>query len=245
MIALALACTLPWPQSPPPPGVFPHPPGYGDTPLPHGLEARAPGAPCFTCHTTDTCAECHPSYPHVFPTDQAHPRVVDECTTCHTDPAAMTAAEVPCTTCHASYPHPDRWEEAGQHGTYALARGDVEAVCGSCHGPVLSGGAALVGCAECHALWPHPAAFDHGAAAVADITACTGCHGEQGDGGRVGVPCSTCHLAYPHPPEFATTGHLPVAAERGESTCLVCHDPGDGPPTMVAPCGAVCHGGKP
>lgn len=245
VFALGSGCAIAWPSASAP-GVFPHPDGYGASPEPHGDEARAADATCGSCHAADACAACHPSYPHAFGVDRAHPPAEDACVTCHADPRGNTVAAAACTACHPSYPHPPGWGAAGVHGKYALDRGSAGAACGNCHGgAALAGEGEAPGCASCHPSWPHVDGFDHGAAAVADPQACAGCHGASGDGGLVAVPCSSCHLGYPHPAGFATAGHLPIAAQRGERTCFVCHAPGDGPAEMAAPCGASCHGGAP
>lgn len=245
--AALAGCTVPWPVASRVAGVYPHPERYGATALPHGLDARAPGATCGTCHPPAACAACHPSYPHAFEPGRVHPAVGtqdDACTACHADPTGLIADELPCTACHASYPHPTGWADAGVHGTYALARGGPVPVCGNCHGASLTGGETAVACDDCHTIWPHPQDFDHGSAAKLDPASCAGCHGAEGDGGPVGVPCTTCHLGFPHPATFVE-GHPAVVEQRGGATCALCHVAGDAPADMPSPCGAGCHGGKP
>ncbi len=165
---------------------------------------------------------------------------LDACLDCHGREGARAPA---CTRCHASWPHPDGWEEAGQHGAYALARGSVAAVCGTCHGADLLGGDTGVSCAACHAAYPHAEGFEdgetHGAAAKKDLQACLDCHGEDGAAIAAGA-CSRCHAPYPHGAGF---DHVSAAAVSGEAVCLTCHEAGDGMAGMPAGCGATCHGG--
>jgi len=82
---------------------------------------------------------------------------------------------------------------------------------------------------------------------VKDLGACAACHADPKDatqwtGGRSGIACSTCHASYPHPSTWAVD-HATATAPLGEAVCAMCHEPGDGPATMVATCAARCHGG--
>jgi len=247
--------------APNPDAVFPHPRNY-ERGLVHGADALPfDEGGCLACHrdgstTAPRCAECHDSYPHPVGwragalhgtplLSDAGPDV-ESCEECHLRAGLQATENVPCTLCHASYPHPQGWALAGMHGTYALERGDAEALCGTCHGAGLEGGNAGVACDRCHTTYPHPSGWadpsEHGATALLDLSTCLGCHGEDGGGGRARVPCTRCHPTFPHPADWPETH--PTAADRiGESICLGCHEPGDGPATMVALCGARCHGG--
>ncbi|MEZ4239267.1 MAG: hypothetical protein R3F59_24555 [Myxococcota bacterium] len=240
VILLLAGCTVSWPETAQPAGVFPHPSGY-DAALAHGLDSLSPSAACGSCHGDADCAACHPTYPHTPAGDAVHATAVAGCEACHADPVTVAAAEAPCDGCHRSYPHPVGWDEAGQHGTYALDRAAVGSLCGPCHGTDLGGGRSGVGCGDCHASWPHPAGWDHGAAALPDGAACAGCHDQP----AVAVACSSCHPAWPHPDDYAQLGHLSDAGRQGEGGCLICHAPGDGGWAMPSPCGARCHGGAP
>lgn len=238
-------------------GLFPHEVGYANG-TKHGADALRLGEPmCATCHVEDaqvtpTCASCH-DFPHPqgWRSGEAHgdamrtnPGLLDPCAECHSHPGLVATDEVGCGSCHASYPHPEDWEMTS-HGPYVVQRQwAIVETCGTCHGPDLTGGAAEIACASCHAVYPHPSGWRersaHGVAATAVDADCTSCHGPNGDGGGSGVACSTCHAAYPHPSDWDTT-HLGPASRAGEPTCMSCHQPGDGPTTMVATCSQECH----
>jgi hypothetical protein len=249
------------------PAVFPHPAGY-DQPLAHGADWLAGGSACVACHdaatseTTDgsrppTCGSCHETYPH--PADWGAGQVhaagllgkkgdAAACGACHAVEGLHATESFGCTSCHASYPHPDGWNEAGVHGVYGLSRGGSAVACGSCHGVDLQGGDVGVDCASCHAAYPHDEGFaGHPARYQKDAATCAACHDDAKNpgtwgGGRSGVACSTCHASYPHG-EAWRVDHLAEVVTVGEGVCATCHEPGDGPATMVATCGSRCHGG--
>ncbi|MCP4805716.1 MAG: hypothetical protein GY913_35920 [Proteobacteria bacterium] len=157
----------------------------------------------------------------------------DECVGCH---GVADSTAPACDSCHTAFPHGTTWAEPTEHGAWFVERGAVASACDSCH--------VETDCAECHESYPHADDWSqrqhHGVAAEAS---CSTCHGATWDGGATGVACASCHAAYPHAEGFST-GHVD-AVGIGEATCLRCHSPGDGPETMPASCGAVCHGGAP
>jgi hypothetical protein len=240
---------------------FPHPPDYERGAV-HGADALPlDEAGCMACHrdssdTAPACTSCHDSFPHPVGwragarhgTPLLGPTGADlrPCEECHLQPGMQATDEVPCTLCHASFPHPDDWALGGIHGTHAIGSGDPRALCGTCHGADLGGGNVGVACDLCHTAYPHPTGWadpsGHGASALADLSSCLGCHGEGGTGGPAEVPCTRCHPTFPHAANWPAA-HLTAADRVGEAVCLGCHEPGDGPATMVALCGARCHGG--
>jgi len=262
-LGLALALTGCWVladerQGPIEGAVFPHADGY-DAPELHGVAALgSQGGTCERCHAeagevTPTCTTCHETYPHPegWIAGAVHGEgtwgaggSVRECNACHEYSGLQTAVDLPCDGCHASFPHGMSWEIS--HDTYTRDRGSAVAVCGPCHGEDLAGGSVDISCTECHADYPHAADWAspeaHGVAALADSTSCLACHSTDGSGGSSGVDCSLCHTAWPHSSRWDEE-HLGVAGTLGEGPCLDCHEPGDGPATMVATCARSCHGG--
>lgn len=261
LLLLAGGCVVPWtePSDPPEGAFFPHAEGY-EAGTAHGAAALSgPIAVCMTCHLEDSvtapkCSSCHAAFPHEtgWNAGTVHgagltgeEADLSACLSCHDQPGLVATEEAACTSCHAAFPHPTGWAAAETHGVYALASGDPTAVCGSCHGADLDGGDVGVACTDCHTEWPHPDGWAdpsaHGAAAG---DRCFDCHGEAGNGGAAGVACARCHATYPHPEGWAGD-HFTTADKVGEGVCLQCHDPGDGPDTMVARCATSCHGGAP
>lgn len=244
---------------------FPHAEGFKAGTL-HGKEALDVGvAACETCHREDgtaaaTCASCHAGYPHTDGwlagavhgqglTGDEGPAARVLCMECHGGETGLVATtERSCTSCHASYPHPEGWADVGQHGLFALARGSAPAACGSCHGADLTGTPTAPSCTTCHTDYPHVEGWSdaavHSVSALADMSSCEGCHGVLGTGGSAGVACARCHASFPHPTDWAKT-HLGTVAKVGEAACASCHEAGFGPDTMIAPCGASCHGSSP
>lgn len=238
---------------------FPHPANVAE-PAVHGPLAVEVGAgACNTCHdeagsAARPCASCHPAYPHAPGwlssathgaglTGEGGPGARATCDACHALADSVAATTAACTGCHASYPHPAGWTDAGQHGSFALARGSVVAACGSCHGSALEGAGDAAACTGCHPTYPHGTAWiaaEHGATFLADQTACASCHGADGTGGTAGVSCTQCHLDVPHPAGWST-GHLALANVAGARSCATCHDEGEGPAGMPAACGDGCH----
>jgi len=263
-LLLLVSCSEPrTPERSSPAGApFPHLQDYRDPTL-HGADLRIWGlAKCEDCHgrsdsTAPACSTCHEIYPHPegWVTGSMHgegltSRIVDlqQCTRCHDKPGLVATDEYGCTSCHASFPHPEGWSHAQNHGVYALARPDVKAVCGSCHGEDLGGGDVGVACNKCHSVWPHPDDWKdptvHGVTALDHLDDCAGCHSTEGvwDGGPTGVACSRCHQVFPHAADWKVK-HATQASKVGEPICMRCHQPGDGPATMVATCAPSCHGG--
>lgn len=242
--------------------LFPHASGY-DEALAHGADWLERGSTaCVACHEIDPgtpfCAECHDTYPH--PEGWGDGATHGEgrggllaqrvpCEKCH-GVEGTAAGRLACTTCHASYPHAEGWGGSGQHGVYGLARGRLDAACGTCHGASLEGGTVAPGCTSCHWSFPHAEGWGdtHGAWNLRGHQSpteagCLACHGATGgDAGTAGVSCDRCHAGYPHA-EGWRAGHVAPAATRGEGSCAVCHEPGDGPATMPATCAPSCHGG--
>jgi hypothetical protein len=263
LLALLAACT---PGAPAPPEgavPFPHPDDFR-APEAHGALALSVGAgSCQTCHREDgsaapTCASCH-GWPHpagwlagavhgagLTGTDGT---AREPCLRCHDRPGLVATTDRSCTGCHPSYPHPAGWTQPTQHGTFALARGSVQAACAGCHGDALQGTATAPACATCHPSYPHSPGWEqpaaHGAASEASPGACVGCHGAGGTGGDVAVACSQCHATYPHPPD-QLTAHIATADRVGEAVCAGCHAAASASTVpMPAACGSRCHGGAP
>ncbi len=266
-LLLLMAAGCAWPRlddrASPADALFPHGDDY-DTAARHGSDALSRGVDvCGECHgrtasSAPTCASCHDAYPHPagWRAGEIHGEGLavkdadrSECESCHEVEGSVAAGEYNCHACHGSYPHSDTWGDAGNHGAYVLARAGATAVCGPCHGPDLEGQGDAKACRECHDSYPHgdtwaePAA--HGAQALDGIEPCQGCHATKGawDGGVAGVACARCHASFPHSDDWLSA-HLGAVGERGAGTCLGCHEAGDGAATMVAPCGASCHGGE-
>ncbi len=229
---------------------FPHPEEF-ETATAHGaLVAEVGLDSCQECHadsSAPTCVSCHAEYPHALGWIAEHgPESMQDaaCESCHAVEGLGATEGYACDSCHSSYPHDETW--TAKHGAHALALPSIEAGCGGCHGEELDGGSSEVACDSCHASWPHGDDFIHPPAWRADPQGCAGCHATAGawTGGSAGVACSRCHASYPHEPSWSH-GHMAVASQVGEATCLGCHDAGDGDSTMPATCASTCHGEQP
>lgn len=238
------------PAPPDPSASFPHPSGFEEGPE-HGAPSLWAGVDdCMVCHAkVRPCSDCHGrGFPHVpryaelaFHGAEVLSDGAAICVRCHDAPGVVSDVP-PCQECHASYPHPEGWGDAAQHGRYAVQRGGAIA-CDPCH----VAGASKPPCSECHD-YPHPAGFAeravHGPAWRADPAACATCHGDDGSGGTAQLACSRCHADYPHDPAYLR-GHLTPAGIRGAGACMRCHGTGDAGEAMKAPCGGTCHAAAP
>jgi len=232
----------------------------------HGIEldevvrGTRPAAPA--------CKSCHSRFPHDADMDQGavhaplwaappddDPQAMN-CTDCHGDrgeraPAGLARGQ--CTSCHSAYPHPDGWKEPALHGPAAREHGGG-AGCAGCHTDVnddTDPGA----CATCHAAYPHPEGWEdpaiHSAAYTPDACGVT-CHDLQSpftsadpkaeNPGAGKLACASCHDLFPHPADMQTR-HIGIVQDRGQGTCLICHEDGEAGPTLPVACAAACHGG--
>jgi len=155
-----------------------------------------------------TCVDCHPPHgirPPGDPESTVHPlNVAKTCSRCHSDADLMARYGIPTDQ--------EAQHRISIHGQMLYQDGDVSApTCNDCHG---NHGAAPPGvnsirnvCGQCHAT-------------MADFFAKSG-HVEIFE--QAGLPgCETCHGNHDIEP---TSDEL--LAERSESVCGRCHQPGD------------------
>ncbi len=126
----------------------------------------------------------------------------------------------------ATLPHPAGWEEAGQHGTSYLERG--QAACADCHEP----DAFNSFCGECHQSYPHADGWLEGAqhgggtyGEFGELQPCQDCH-ELSASQAGSLPCTACHASYPHPEAWEGRGqHGAYLVQRGGErvVCAPCH----------------------
>ena len=169
----------------------------------HGQRLRE-----FNDPNVATCIDCHPPHgirPPGDPESTVHPlNVANTCGRCHSDPQRMAQYGIP-TDQQAQH-------RTSIHGQMLFQDGNVSApTCNDCHG---NHGAAPPGvnsirnvCGQCHAT-------------MADFFAKSG-HIEIFE--NAGLPgCETCHGNHAIEP---TSDEL--LAQRSESVCGQCHQPGD------------------
>ncbi len=186
-------------------------------PLGHFGKPAALMSTCLSCHEGQTapneCENCHRKLEEIAPN-------LDE-PIVHLNPDASTRqscdnchdVEVWCERCHGvEMPHPDTWKSA--HGAVALAGAQVCEKCHQSKDPAY--------CVECHGVaMPHPAYWysGHGDIASDNRDTCNQCHPEAPQ------YCNDCHHAGFSPTEdWLPEQHGQIVDERGESTCLVCHE---------------------
>ncbi len=183
--------------------------GHFNTPAPMMMT-------CLECHQGETapndCKNCHRKLEEIAPGLGV--------TTVHLDPDAKTRktcekchdVKVWCEKCHGvEMPHPATWR--GDHGKLALEQADV---CVKCHQSKDK-----TFCISCHGVqMPHPAYWysGHGDIAKRSPATCYTCH----PGGK--TFCQDCHHAGFSPTAaWPSAQHGRVANERGQESCLVCH----------------------
>lgn len=192
----------------------------------HGASATTAGASCGTCHTQESCVDCHrenaPAGHTVAFTDWQHGPAADAatttCATCH--------VRNDCLSCHRPGPtstgyHPVDF--AARHPAAAYGR---ETSCSDCHNPTGF-------CAACHQQAGlvsdgrltggryhdgQPAFIvGHGPSARTSLESCVSCHTE--------TDCLSCHSSVrgrgfnPHGSNFDADR----LRRRNPEMCIVCH----------------------
>jgi len=175
----------------------------------HGQGSRGTPSACLTCHTQESCIECHIATQQVA-------------STIHRAAPGRSAGAVVERERPASH---DSWFRS-LHGDEAASS---SATCAGCH--------ARQDCLDCHR--PDPASgppgyhrdgflSEHPAASYDRVTSCSDCH-------NPGAFCATCHQSagltnaggqlgagYHDAQEFFIVGHGPAARQNLE-TCVSCH----------------------
>ncbi|MFH1017220.1 MAG: cytochrome c3 family protein [Pseudomonadota bacterium] len=183
--------------------VYPHPDGWGDSPV----------------HVRDLAAS----------PDGLAAGISSKCaTTCHGSDLAGGFSGVGCARCHGGYPHPADWRDSTGHGIAVIssATGGLPA-CRTCHGANLGGGAYGVSCLGCHALPDSSRPVQH---KPSQTGACSSCHASLASDAKephlllASAPslCTPCHTQGRIAPAFR---HSPLTSA---SSCLGCHVPHDG-----------------
>ncbi len=152
----------------------------------------------------------------------------EPCLKCHQQSSDKTEIPATCASCHPLYPHETDWVQKENHGQYVLDNGKGNCAT-QCHGVDLQGGLSGVSCNACHTVYPHNN-WNHGEAALAQISVCKSCHGVGLDEAPAGYQsCNDCHPTYlPHNsaalggPDWGD-GQVHGILGANSTPCQLCH----------------------